>query len=53
VDPQPQPAPPVDFTAASRAQHASAPFGAGPPQQVTGVSERVWDVLVASVMSVS
>jgi hypothetical protein len=29
---QPHPAPPVDFTSASRAQQASVPVGAGPPQ---------------------
>jgi hypothetical protein len=33
ADAQPHPAPPVDFTSASRAQQASVPLGAGPPQQ--------------------
>jgi hypothetical protein len=37
ADPQPHPVPPVDFTSASRAQQASAPIGAGPPQHVLGV----------------
>ena len=33
-DPHPQPAPPVDLIAASFAQHALLPAGAGPPQQL-------------------
>jgi hypothetical protein len=32
----PHPVPPLDFTAASLAQHALTPAGAGPPQQLTG-----------------
>jgi hypothetical protein len=36
--PQPQPAPPVDFTSASSAQHAPESFGAGPPQQPVAAS---------------
>ena len=36
VDPQPHPEPPVAFTSASRAQQASVPVGAEPPQHVFG-----------------
>jgi hypothetical protein len=32
----PHPVPPLDFIAASRAQHALTPAGAGPPQQLPG-----------------
>lgn len=66
AEPQPHPEPPVDFTSASRAQHASGPVGAGPPQQVLGAAcvwvvdawrssasgVVVW-VRVASTMSIS
>jgi hypothetical protein len=38
AEPQPHPAPPVDFTSASRAQHAFVPAGAGPPQHVPGAA---------------
>jgi len=38
VNPQPHPAPPADFTSASRAQQASVPVGAGPPQHVLGAA---------------
>jgi hypothetical protein len=31
----PHPVPPLDFTAASSAQHALTPAGAGPPQQLS------------------
>jgi hypothetical protein len=41
LGPQPQPEPPADFTAASSAQHASVPPGAGPPQQEDGASGRL------------
>ena len=37
-EPHPHPAPPVDFTSASRAQHASVPPGAGPPQHAAAVA---------------
>jgi hypothetical protein len=49
AEPQPHPAPPVDFTSASRAQQAFAPVGAGPPQHVDGAAcfgvagASVWD----------
>jgi hypothetical protein len=58
VDPQPQPAPPVDFTSASSAQHALDSFGAGPPQQPVAASVVVdmsfvfeWFVFVMSMES--
>jgi hypothetical protein len=38
---QPHPAPPVDFTSASRAQQASVPVGAGPPQH-PGTASFFW-----------
>jgi hypothetical protein len=34
TDPHPHPEPPVDLIAASFAQHALSPAGAGPPQQL-------------------
>lgn len=61
--PHPQPTPPAAFTSASRAQHASRPPGAGPPQQPRAAAGAggscgaagmfvVW-VWAASVISVS
>jgi hypothetical protein len=35
-DEHPHPVPPLDFTAASWAQHALMPTGGGPPQQLSG-----------------
>ena len=35
-DEHPQPVPPLDFIAASWAQHALTPAGAGPPQHLSG-----------------
>ena len=35
-DEHPHPVPPLDFTEASRAQHAITPIGGGPPQQLPG-----------------
>ena len=59
---QPHPAPPVDFTSASRAQQAFVPVGAGPPQHVLGAGwiwaagalvRGAFGVLLMSVMFVS
>jgi hypothetical protein len=48
VDAHPHPAPPVDFTSASRTQQASAP-GAGPPQHVLDAAWfRVMDAMVSA-----
>jgi hypothetical protein len=49
ADAQPHPDPPVPFASASRAQHASVPAGAGPPQHAlaapsTAVSSALFDV---------
>jgi hypothetical protein len=62
ADPHPHPEPPVAFTSASRAQQASVPVGAGPPQHVFGAAwswavealgrDAFW-VVMRSVMSVS
>ncbi len=53
-DEHPHPVPPLDFTAASWAQHALTPAGAGPPQQLVGCVFRdspefvvVWLLLMA------
>jgi hypothetical protein len=45
-DEHPHPVPPLDFTAASWAQHALTPAGAGPPQQLSGCVFRDWSELV-------
>jgi hypothetical protein len=45
VDPQPHPAPPADFTSASRTQHASVPVGAVPPQHAVFVSVAAGDAV--------
>jgi len=43
-DLQPHPGPPVDRISASRAQHASVPAGAAPPQHALGAG--FWGVIV-------
>lgn len=45
----PQPEPPVAFTSASCAQHAPAPEGAGPPQQLAACVLRAVFGLVDSL----
>ena len=46
AEPQPQPVPPADLTAASRAQHPLSPAGAGPPQHPLADSLTSGDVRV-------
>jgi hypothetical protein len=48
----PHPVPPLDFTAASSAQHALAPAGAGPPQQLPPLVSLGWSVFVCLVFIV-